>query len=246
MANPTTIDGLEHYISQCLASNEPHMPPTGRILHWIMQTYAMDRYIELERKHLEGRYELKGNQDYNEKFFNLQFWLNNKVKLAMMLGLVRAQTGNILDLGAGAGHFMLVARCLGYGVHGLDIPDPVFDDLTDFFKLARTMHRIRAFEPLPDFGVKFDFVTAFYTSFHVSETKALWGEEEWNYFLSDLATNVLTEHGKLYMVLNRHHHTTGGLQYASGEAKQYFEAHGASFHQNNGVVKFEDMSRFRR
>ncbi len=92
----------------------------------------------------------------------------------------------MLDLGCGGGFFLFIARNLGHSVLGLDIEHvALFTELLDLFRVPRMVWRINAFEPLPDLGQKFDWITAFSTNFYLYHpTKERWGTAEWDFFLA--------------------------------------------------------------
>ena len=60
----------------------------------------------------------------------------------------------------------------------------------------------QSFEKLPDFGRKFDLITAFATAFHGGhEDSWRWGEKEWDFFLTDLKEH-LKPGGRIFFDLN--------------------------------------------
>ena len=61
------------------------------------------------------------------------------------------------------------------------------NELIDLFGLERVTWRIRALQSLPDFGRKFDLITAFSSAFGRSEDESGgWNVDEWKFFLDDL------------------------------------------------------------
>ncbi len=94
-----------------------------------------------------------------------------------------------------------------------EINDPVCNELVDLFGVERKVWRIQPFEPLPDFGRKFDLITAFSTAFHRSADKSVaWGIDEWNFFLDDLFARQLKPGGQVFFDIN------------SGKDKRFFPA----------------------
>jgi SAM-dependent methyltransferase len=108
-----------------------------------------------------------------------------------------------MDIGCGGGFFLFVAQALGHHGLGLDVAGiPVFDGLVELLGVDRRNYRITAFEPLPDFGRKFDLITAFATAFQGGrEDSWRWGPREWDFFISDLEGH-LAPGGRIFFELN--------------------------------------------
>jgi SAM-dependent methyltransferase len=145
------------------------------------------------------------------KYLDTPTWSGGKFDHALRLGLHKAAPLRILDLGAGPGHFQLVAEHFGHRTLGLDIPlrsgpkEPrrhVYDDLCDFFAVRKVDHRIGARAALPDLGGRFDLVTSFMTCFSADPKAAgPWGVADWAFLLEDLRDHVLADGGRLYLNL---------------------------------------------
>ena len=137
------------------------------------------------------------------KYLDLQERLPINVRRAQDLNLQRLPCQEILDIGCGGGFFLFVAQTLGHRGLGLDVAGiPVFDGLIGLLGVDRRNYRITAFEPLPDFGRKFDLITAFATAFHGGrEDSWRWGPEEWDFFISDLEQH-LEPGGRIFFELN--------------------------------------------
>jgi SAM-dependent methyltransferase len=152
--------------------------------------------------------------DQYAKYADTARWLTRNLPRIRRLGLDRSAPKQILDLGCGAGFFLFVAQQHGHSGIGLDVGDhAVCGELVDLFGVERKVWRIQAFEPLPDFGRKFDLVTAFSTAFHRSADQARgWGTEEWNFFLDDLFNRQLKPGGQVFFEIN------------SGKDQRYFPA----------------------
>src|SRR5215813_1008110 len=137
------------------------------------------------------------------KYADIGPWLRLNRERVQDLKLQRSEPKRVLDLGCGGGFFLFIARNLGHSVLGLDIEHvPLFGELLDLFKVPRVVWRISAFEPLPDLGKKFDWITAFSTNFYLFHpSKERWGTAEWEFFLRDLQQH-LTPDGKVFFGLN--------------------------------------------
>jgi SAM-dependent methyltransferase len=137
------------------------------------------------------------------KYLDLEKRLRINIQRAHDLDLPRLPPQEILDIGCGGGFFLFVARALGHRGLGLDVAGiPVFDGLIKLLEIERRNYRITAFEPLPDFGRKFDLITAFATAFQGSrEDSWRWGSSEWDFFISDLK-RFLRPGGRIFFDLN--------------------------------------------
>jgi SAM-dependent methyltransferase len=137
------------------------------------------------------------------KYLDLEGRLPINIRRAQDLNLQRLPPQEILDIGCGGGFFLFVAQALGHHGLGLDVAGiPVFDGLVDLLGVERRNYRVTAFEPLPDFGRKFDLITAFATAFHGRrEDSWRWGPTEWDFFISDLEAH-LEPGGRIFFDLN--------------------------------------------
>jgi len=157
----------------------------------------------------------------SRKYLNARPWLENAVERAMKLDLHKTPPKSVLDLGCGAGWFLLVARHFGHEVVGLDLAENnMYNELIQLFQLERAEHCIDPYVPLPNFNGKFDLVTGFmvYFNFYNFESKTdarAWGGEEWKYFLEDVRSHMEPK-GHLHLQLNR-----GGPYLPERERGQY-------------------------
>src|ERR1051326_5928311 len=91
------------------------------------------------------------------KYADVERWLKINLSRARDLKLDKSSPKQILDLGCGAGFFLFIAKQFGHSCLGVDVSDfPASNELIDLFGIERVTCRIRAFEPLPDLGRKFD------------------------------------------------------------------------------------------
>jgi hypothetical protein len=93
---------------------------------------------------------------------------------------------------------------LGHDVLGLDTGEhALYGELTELFEVPRIVWRIKPFEPLPDLGRRFDWITAFSIAFDIVRNgEERWGPREWNFFLEDLRERHVAPGGKMYFALN--------------------------------------------
>jgi SAM-dependent methyltransferase len=166
--------------------------------------------IDNERlRAIQKRY--AGSTDRYAKYADVEHWLKINLPRVRELKLDRSPPKQVLDLGCGAGFFLFLAKQFGHSTLGLDVGDfPLSNELIELFELERVTWRIRALQALPDFGRKFDLITAFSAAFNRNEDESRgWNPEEWKFFLDDLDR----------------HRAPGGqilLELNSGKDKRYF------------------------
>lgn len=143
------------------------------------------------------------------KYIDPVVWFESKLAIAYLLNLHKRPPMKIIDLGTGPGHFPVVARFYGHDVIGTDLPHrwsdvaknkQLYDALCEVYKVQRRPLTIQPRVDLPDLGGRFDLVTALMAAFNI-ENRAPWDINTWNFFLSNLRKNVLTEKGELFMGL---------------------------------------------
>lgn len=155
---------------------------------------------ELERIRL--RYE-DGSDSIWSKYLDARKWLARNIDYAKRFGWLLDPPRDTLDLGCGAGYFLFVMRQLGSNVLGLDLEDPIFNDILRVLEIERVPFRIKRREKLPDFGGrKFDLITAWMICFNdYDRDETIWGPRDWDYLLNDL-TEKLTPKGRIVFYFN--------------------------------------------
>ncbi len=173
------------------------------------------------------------------KYANIEPWLRLNRERAQDLKLHRSEPKRVLDLGCGGGFFLFIAKNLGHSVLGLDIEHvTLFTELLELFEVPRVVWRISAFEPLPDLGQKFDWITAFSTNFYLYHpSKERWGTAEWDFFLVDLRQH-LAPGGKIFFGLNPLYNG----DYYTPELRDLFISRGANVERER--IFFENGVRF--
>jgi SAM-dependent methyltransferase len=164
----------------------------------------IERLRDIQKRHA-------GSDVRYAKYADVEHWLAINLPRVEELKLDRADPKQILDLGCGAGFFLFLAKQLGHSCMGLDVGDyPLSNELIALFEIDRLTWRIRAFEPLPDFGRQFDLITAFSAAFNRNgdETRG-WTLDEWEFFLNDLDRHVKPG-GEILLEIN------------SGKDKRYY------------------------
>lgn len=141
----------------------------------------------------------------------------NQVLFLEMLHWLNLQSGvfrKILDIGGRGGLFAYYCNAYGHEAYISDLESVLTKspnkELLNLFQVNSFALKIKPFEPLDTRERKFDLITGFRTRFHSTlpfetenEFEEHWGREEWDFFLHDLASNVLTEQGRIFFMLNR-------------------------------------------
>jgi SAM-dependent methyltransferase len=157
------------------------------------------------------------------KYLDLKKWVGINLRRVRQLELDYGRTKRILDIGSGAGYFLYICKWFGHDAVGLDIDEvPMYPQMTRLLGLKRIVWRIEAFVPLPDFGSKFDLITAFMICFNNHNREGRWGVREWDFFLSDV-TRHLNPGGRVWLELNRQCDGT----FMTDELREFFRSRGA-------------------
>lgn len=153
---------------------------------------------------IREKFSVPGERTHWPKYLDADRWLPLNIRRAQELRLnARPNPLRILDLGSGAGYFLLVARHLGHSGVGLDIPEPpMYAELFELFGLKRMVWEINAYQPLPDLDERFDMVTAFSICFNGHKRADLWTRKEWAFFLDDLRKRFLRPGGEIFLGMN--------------------------------------------
>lgn len=164
--------------------------------------YRLVRGVDRRRfRDLRAKYE---GTDYGEsKYWNLRERLALNLGHVYALGLNRTAPMDILDLGAGCGYFPYICRQFGHSALGADIAVPMYRDVTELLNVPWREWRIEAYQPSPDFGKRFDLVTALLIYFNNPHQPDVWDVDEWRYFLTDLVQRQLAPNGRIYLYLNQ-------------------------------------------
>ena len=165
------------------------------------------------------------------KYLDLDRWIGVNLRRICQLELDLVRPKRVLDLGCGAGYFLHIAQLLGHSGDGLDMDRlAMFRDITRLLDVRRVVQQIQPFRPLPNFGQKFDLVTAFMICFNNHKMPELWGVPEWEFFLDDLAKH-LKPRGRVWLELNQEYDGT----FYTPELKKFFEKRGAKIDEQKVI-----------
>lgn len=133
--------------------------------------------------------------DYR-KYAEPNEWIATNVSHAERAGLLDGQRRRVLDLGAGPGWFVLVARELGHEVVGVDVEHGgVLGDIARVLGVSDLIrdHLVSFDRPLPD-EREWDGVTAHMITFnghHNPDDLPVWGVREWSTFLDAISAQLV-------------------------------------------------------
>ena len=174
------------------------------------------------------------------------YWIGINVERAQDLWLDRTPPLRILDLGCGAGYFLYVCRFFGHEAVGLDTDEePLFRGTTELLNVHRVISRIHPRVPLPDFGDKFDLVTAHRVCFHriTRAENGEWNEwtpAEWNFFINDIRTRFLKPNGRLLLDFNLR---PNGASFFTNELRDSFLSQGARIFRSKALLAADPTRR---
>jgi SAM-dependent methyltransferase len=199
-----------------------HPVPVGPLLDRLDQS----RIREIKERYADSPIQVS-------KYANVEQWMRTNVERVQDLHLHRSAPRDILDLGCGGGYFLYINQQLGHRCLGFDLDwFPLYTELISLFEVERRIGQIKAFEPLPELGRKFDWITAFSTGFNRKPDKTLWGPDEWNFFLDDLASH-LKPAGHVFIGLNP---GQNGWYY-SDELRDFFLRRGAEIERERVLFR---------
>lgn len=171
-------------------------------------------------------------------FENAEYWVGVNVRRVQDLWLDRTPPLRILDLGCGPGYFLYICAMFGHSGIGLDQDEePLFRAMTEFFKVRRVISRIDRQVPLPDFGEKFDLVTAHRVCFHRLNRSPNgdwneWNPTDWRFFIDDIRSRFLNPAGRLFLEFNPRR---DGSSFFTSELRQCFLAEGARIFRSKAL-----------
>ena len=207
-----------------LASARKHTLRILRLNRFPLETKRVIETIDPAAfEQIRRRHAVENPGEHWPKYLELDRWIAISIRRIREIELDLARRKRILDLGCGAGYFLYIAQLLGHSGLGLDVDSvPMFSDITRLLGVRRVIQRIRAFDPLPVLGAKFDLVTAFMICFNNHKQTNLWGVPEWEFFLDDLSRH-LAPRGRVWLELNCEYDGT----FYTPELKAFFQRRGA-------------------
>jgi 2-polyprenyl-3-methyl-5-hydroxy-6-metoxy-1,4-benzoquinol methylase len=176
-----------------------------------------------------------GSSKYLDASTHVARAVNNIHKLA----LNQKQGLSLLDIGSGPGYFPFSCQHFGHKAAALDINDNLmYNKLKKLLNVDCTFHRIEAFQPLPAFSDRFDYITAFQILFDRYPDKTPWQAQEWDFFMNDLKKHTHPQASVFFELNTFNAEETPYLE----SVLRYFKQGGAQITDQR--IFIENLSRF--
>jgi len=175
------------------------------------------------------------------KYLDLAPWFMIHSRLARMLDIDTRPKCSILDIGAGGGQFLAIAKAYGHEVLAFDKPDPtVYGDLLKLSGIPRVEGGVRLGEPLPASIGRFDLIMINGQVFDVFPKSGgkRWNVTEWASFLEYLTATHLVYPSTLFVGLNKSAGPTGVEDFL-WPLVDLAESHGATVERKRATMQFE-------
>jgi len=174
------------------------------------------------------------------KYLDIRYWMAESLMRYLYYGLDRSQPLRILDIGTGCGYFPYICTKFGHQAMAVDLDEvPMYNEIIRFLKVNRLTLCVEKFKPFPDFGMKFDLITAFMIKFNCHYSSAQWGVDEWKFLLDDFRANHLTEDGKVIL----HFNANKDGSFVEPNLKEYFLNLGGTVYRNQVVIGAAQQSK---
>jgi len=222
--------------------------PLVKFLSYVKSNFSDEGYAKIQRAHLSHenleRMKRKGHKSLEHKYLDFPYWMRSKFKKGMDLKLQDYAGEAIIDIGAGPGHFGLVANYFGCEYWGLEMPlQPwsgterhVFDDLTDFFRIKRIIQEVRSRQKMES-GRRYRLLTCLMGNFCAVPTPQgktrPWTWSEWTFFLDNLVCDFLLPEHLMYFNINREH--------LSEEVKHNLRRLASEYDEERSIFSFRNL-----
>ena len=177
------------------------------------------------------------NDEPGFKYFDLVYWISEKIKIAEALNIDTHGPYNILDLGTGGGHWLAVCKAYDHDAQGIDINIPIYDQMAELMGVRRKICKISQKTRLPDFGKRFHVVTGFMVNFDSlpwgkGVPRSYYSREDWVFFLNDLVENHLQYPALIHFELNKQFDNTTQTYVQNPEVLRWFREFGFDMDRN--------------
>jgi SAM-dependent methyltransferase len=217
-----------------LASASEHF---SRLIHPVNKRRILDDIDWIQFRDLRHKYPYQPGSPQINRFEDIAYWIDINVERAQDLWLDRAPPLRILDLGSGAGYFLYVCKHFGHDVLGFDTDsEPLFGATTELLGVQRVIGRIERQTPLPDFGRKFNLVTAHRVCFQrIGKVRdgIEWSPADWEFFINDIRSRFLEPNGRLLLDFNPR---PDGSSFFTPELRKFFLSQGARIFRSKALL----------
>lgn len=185
------------------------------------------------------------SQSWAGKYADVPWWLAHKARHAVRLGLDRREPIDILDIGAGAGHWCAIANALGHRALAADLAYPFYEEMCALLGVERVHQIVERDVPFAPLGRRFQLITIFNQVFDMTVDRATggylhWSLDDWRAFLGDLAVNHLSDGGDIYMSLNKRPDDDGMRAY-NHALLDWAAGQGARVIPDSGTIHFRGV-----
>lgn len=223
LANGRAYDSATHRLRRWFLRRRAAVPLTPEAIASTIDPAGLEE--------IRARYGLENPGEDPPKYLDAPFWLEVNLQRVRALDLDVGRRRDVLDLGSGTGYFLYLCKMLGHDAIGFDLDaTPMFNEMIALLGVKRRAGRVEPFVSLPDFGKRFDIITAHMICFNGHKSEHVWGVPEWDFFLDDLARH-LQPRGRVWLELNREF---DGTCYTPA-LKAFFEKRGAEVASNRVV-----------
>jgi len=154
------------------------------------------------------------------KYSKIDQYIPFNLRRVYALGLHKSPPLRVLDLGAGVGFFLYLSKLHGHTAIGIDSQDDDFyTQMYRAFNVQCSQCTIMPNTLLPDFGQKFDLVTAFAICFHAIDGYN-WTADDWRFFVQDIIDHHCVSGGRIH--LHFHDDPRGSREDARRKIRQNF------------------------
>lgn len=202
---------------------------------------SIDRtaYAALQEKYREEV--LAADELAVTKYLDLAPWFMIHSRIARLLDIDTRAPCSILDIGAGGGQFLAIAKAYGHKVLAFDQPHPpVYGDLLDLYGIQRIEGSVKLGQPLPEAIGRYDMIVINGQVFDVmpQDRSQRWSVSEWASLIEYLCDTHLDYPGTFFLGLNKSAGPTGTEEFLY-PLVDCAEAHGATVERKRATMHFE-------
>lgn len=195
-------------------------------------------YAELQGKY---RDEIEASEELAvTKYLDLAPWFMIHSRIARLLDIDTRPKCSILDIGAGGGQFLAIAKAYGHEVLAFDQPLPlVYGDLLNLCGIPRIEGSIKLGKPMPEAIGCFDLIMINGQVFDVFSKNPVrrWEVAEWASLLEYLTATHLNYPASLFVGLNKSAGPTGVEDFL-WPLIDLAESHGATVERKRATMQF--------
>ncbi|WP_299697860.1 hypothetical protein [Hydrocarboniphaga sp.] len=157
-----------------------------------LEQLAPPEFLSAERTAVKG---------FKHKYMKFEIPFQRKAAEVGLLSLDTSEPLNVLDLGAGGGHFCRILNELGHSATALtQAQPPMFVKLCDLLGVDVIAAKLGAKSPIP-ITKRYQLVTASRITFNRTANR-VWSKAEWTAFLDHLEQDILVPGGGLFLSFN--------------------------------------------